>query len=209
MRTRVKFCGIRRAEDADAAVSLGADAIGLVMDRASARFIDPEDAAMIRRRLPPFVETVLLFRNAGSADVERAIRLVRPSLLQFHGEESVSDCERAGLPYLRAVPMTSNVDLHDVARRYASAAALLLDAHAPGEGGGQGRTFEWGRIPRDLGRPVVLAGGLDPANVGRAVRQVRPYAVDVSSGIEAARGVKDPARMRQFIDAVRAADEAP
>lgn len=206
-RTRIKFCGITRAEDAGLAAALGVDAIGLVMDPASPRFIEPAGAAMIRRLLPPFVDAVLLFRNADADAVTRAIAAVQPSLLQFHGDEAPEFCESFALPYLRAVPMTGAVDVGAFARRFASAAALLLDAHAPGEGGGQGKTFDWQAVPARLGKPIVLAGGLTPENVTAAVREVRPYAVDVSSGIEAARGIKDADRMRRFVAAVRYADE--
>lgn len=205
-RTRVKFCGMTRPQDAAAAVSLGADAIGLVLAPASPRFITLAQAAIIRRRLPPFVQAVVLFRNAAEGEVRRAIDALQPDLLQFHGEETVEFCEGFGRPYLRAVPMKQGGDLGDWERRFASAAALLLDAHGVGEPGGQGQAFDWGAIRAQ--RPFVLAGGLDPGNVGAAVRQVRPYAVDVSSGIESAPGVKDEARMRRFIEEVRKADES-
>lgn len=207
-RTRIKFCGITRPQDAAAAAAAGVDAIGLVMDPASPRFIEPARAAMIRRLLPPFVDAVLLFRNADPDAIQHAITAVQPSLLQFHGDEPPELCGRFGLPYLRAVPMKRGADVAGYARRFAAAAALLLDAHAPGEVGGQGRTFEWSVVPSGLSRPIVLAGGLTPENVASAVRTVRPYAVDVSSGIEAAPGVKDPDRMRRFAAAVRYADEA-
>jgi phosphoribosylanthranilate isomerase len=207
-RTRVKFCGITRVADADAAVAAGADAIGLVLDPASPRFISLEQAAMIRARLPPFVQAVALFRNASPDDVGRARQALHPDLLQFHGDESAEFCESFGHPYLRAVPMRPALDVRSWARPYRSAVALLLDAHASGQPGGQGRTFDWNAIPPGLPKPVVLAGGLTPDNVAAAVAKVRPFAVDVSSGIESAPGIKDPARMRRFIDAVRQADEA-
>lgn len=205
-RTRVKFCGITREADAEAAVRLGADAVGLVLAPGSPRFIDLERAAIIRRRLPPFVQAVALFRNAAEGEVRRALDALRPDLLQFHGEESVAFCESFGWPYLRAVPMKQGGDLAGWERRFASATALLLDAHGVGEPGGQGQTFDWGAIRAQ--RPFVLAGGLEPGNVAAAVRQVRPYAVDVSSGIESTPGVKDEARMRRFIEEVRKADES-
>lgn len=205
-RTRIKFCGITREADADAAVRLGVDALGLVLAAGSPRFIDLGRAAIIRRRLPPFVQAVVLFRNAAEGEVRRAIDALQPDLLQFHGEETVEFCEGFGRPYLRAVPMKQGGDLGDWERRFASAAALLLDAHGAGEPGGQGQAFDWSAIRAQ--RPFVLAGGLDPGNVGAAVRQVRPYAVDVSSGIESAPGVKDEARMGRFIEEVRKADES-
>ena len=203
-RTRIKFCGIARAADADAAVRLGADAIGLVLAPESPRFIRPEQAAIIRRRLPPFVQAVALFRNAPAGEVRAAIDALHPDLLQFHGDEAPDYCAAFGLPYLRAVPMKAAVDLAAWERRFAAAAALLLDAHGPAEAGGQGRTFDWSAIR--AARPYVLAGGLSPDNVGDAVRALRPYAVDVSTGIESAPGLKDEDRMRRFIEAVRKAD---
>lgn len=205
-RTRVKFCGIARPEDAEAAVQTGADAIGLILVPGSPRFIDAAQAAIIRRRLPPFVQAVALFRNATADTVRRALGELHPDLLQFHGEESPEFCAGFGVPYLRAVPMKHGADLADWERCFAGAAALLLDAHGAGEQGGQGRTFDWSGIRAT--RPFVLAGGLGPENVGQAVRAARPYAVDVSSGIERSPGVKDAAKMRRFIEEVRKADES-
>jgi len=205
-RTRVKFCGIARPQDAEAAVQTGADAIGLILVPGSPRFIDAAQAAIIRRRLPPFVQAVALFRNATADTVRRALGELHPDLLQFHGEESPEFCAGFGVPYLRAVPMKHGADLADWERRFAGAAALLLDAHGAGEQAGQGRTFDWSGIRAT--RPFVLAGGLGPENVGQAVRAARPYAVDVSSGIERSPGVKDAAKMRRFIEEVRKADES-
>ena len=205
MRTRVKFCGLTRPADADAAVHLGADAIGLVLARGSPRFIEPAQAVIIRRRLPPFVQAVALLRNATADEVRNAIEVLQPDLLQFHGDEAPEFCAAFGLPYLRAVPMKGLADLAGWEARFASASALLLDAHGPAEAGGQGVTFDWSRVRAQ--RPYVLAGGLTPGNVGAAVRQLRPFAVDVSSGIESAPGLKDEDRMRRFIEAVRKADE--
>jgi phosphoribosylanthranilate isomerase len=206
MRTRVKFCGITRPADAEVAVRLGVDAVGLVLVPASARFIELAPAAIIRRRLPPFVQAVALFLDATAETVKRAVGELQPDLLQFHGDESPEFCASFGRPYLRAVPMQGEGDLAGWERRFAGAAALLLDAHAAGELGGHGRAFDWGAIQAT--RPFVLAGGLTPANVGAAIRAARPYAVDVSSGIEQAPGVKDEAKMRRFIEEVRKADEA-
>jgi len=205
MRTRVKFCGLTRPGDADAAARLGADAIGLVLAPGSPRFLQLPQAAIIRRRLPPFVQAVALFRNATADEVRGAIEVLQPDLLQFHGDEEPEFCAAFGLPYLRAVPMKGPTDVSAWERRFAQAAALLLDAHGPAEAGGQGRTFDWGAVRAQ--RPYVLAGGLTPENVGAAIRALRPYAVDVSSGIESAPGVKDEARMRRFIEAVCEADE--
>lgn len=203
-RTRVKFCGLTRPADADAAVALGVDAVGLVLAEGSPRFISLDQAVMIRRRLPPFVQAVALFRNATAADVRRAVAVLHPDLLQFHGEESPEFCAGFGLRYLRAVPMKGVADVSEWERRFASASALLLDAHGPAEAGGQGRTFDWGSVRAT--RPYVLAGGLTPENVGAAVNALRPYAVDVSTGIESAPGIKDEDRMRRFMEAVRQAD---
>ena len=205
VRTRVKFCGITRPADADAAVRLGVDAVGLVLAAGSPRFIELPQAAMIRRRLPPFVQAVALFRNATAEAVKRALEQLQPDLLQFHGEESPEFCASFGRAYLRAVPMKGGVDLGQWEQRFASATALLLDAHAPGEPGGQGKAFDWSAIRAS--RPFVLAGGLTPDNVAQAVRGARPYAVDVSSGIESSPGIKDQAKMQQFIEEVRKADE--
>ena len=206
-RTRVKFCGMTRPQDADAAVQLGADAIGLILAPGSPRFIDVAQAAMIRRRLPPFVQAVALFRDAAADAVRRALDQLQPDLLQFHGDESPEYCRSFGRPYLRAVPMKHGANLADWEQRFPDATALLLDAHGAGEQGGQGRTFDWNGIRAT--RPFVLAGGLTPGNVGEAVHATRPYAVDVSSGVEQAPGVKDVAKMRRFIEEVRKADESP
>lgn len=203
-RTRIKFCGITRAIDAGIAARLGADAIGLVLAAGSPRFISLEQAAIIRARVPPFVQVIALFRDASAAGVREAVDAVQPDLLQFHGGESPEYCAGFGRPYLKAVPMAAAGEVGDWERRFASAAALLLDAHGAGEQGGQGRTFDWTAIRAT--RPYVLAGGLTPDNVGAAVRQLRPYAVDVSTGIESAPGIKDEDRMQRFIEAVRRAD---
>ena len=205
-RTRVKFCGMTRPQDVEAAVQLGVDAVGLILVPGTPRFIDVPQAAIIRRRLPPFVQAVALFRNAPAGDVDRAIGELQPDLLQFHGEETPEFCERFDWPYLRAVPMMQGADLADWERRFAGATALLLDAHGTGEQGGSGRTFDWTAIRAS--RPFVLAGGLTSDNVGAAVRTARPYAVDVSSGVEQSPGVKDVAKMRRFIEEVRKADES-
>ncbi len=191
-----------RPADAEAAVRLGVDAIGLVLAQGSPRFIGLREAAIIRRRLAPFVQAVALFRNAD--EVKRALDELQPDLLQFHGEEGPEYCEGFGRPYLRAVPMKSGADIGDWERRFPKA-TLLLDAHGAGEQGGQGRAFDWSGIRAS--RPYVLAGGLTAGNVGQAVRRVRPYAVDVSSGIEQTPGVKDEMKMQRFIEAVRQADE--
>jgi phosphoribosylanthranilate isomerase len=177
-----------------------------VFDPASKRFIELPAAIMIRRRLPPFVTAVALFRNASAQYVKETLEALAPAMAQFHGEETPEFCEGFGVPYLRAVPMKQAVDVAAFAKKHPNAAGLLLDAHAAGEGGGQGKTFDWRSVPRYLAVPVVLAGGLSPENVGAAIAQVQPFAVDVSSGIEATAGIKDHERMRRFMDAVMKAD---
>lgn len=199
MRTRIKICGIRDAVHARLAAREGADAIGLVFHAASPRHVDLEAASSIAAALPPFVAAVGLFVNAPVARVREALDRVRLDLLQFHGDETPEYCAQFGRPYLRAVRMAEGVDLLEWALRFSTAKALLLDAHVPGEAGGTGRTFDWARIPRELSLPIMLSGGLTPENVGAAIRAVRPWAVDVSSGVESSRGVKDPARIVEFI----------
>lgn len=206
-RTRIKFCGIRRKADAEAAVGLGVDALGFVLVPRSKRFITPEKAALVRAGVPPFVSVVALFMDADAADVQLAIDVLRPDLLQFHGQEDAAFCASFGLPYLKAVAMGVKTSLPREAKRFRGAAALLLDAHAPGAMGGRGEAFDWTQVA-PVRTPVILAGGLTPQNVGRGIRQLRPYAVDVSSGIEQRAGIKDLDKMRAFVKAVKRADEA-
>lgn len=201
-RTRIKICGITRPEDGVAAAELGADAIGLVFHPASARFVTPNQARQIVRALPPFVVTVGLFMNAEAAAVRAVLDQIPLQLLQFHGDEDPDDCADFGLPYLKAVPMGAGADIGGYERRFATAAGLLLDSHGGERMGGTGQTFDWSRIPTERHKPLVLAGGLHPGNVTEAVRRVRPYAVDVSSGVETAKGVKNAALMRAFIRGV-------
>lgn len=204
-RTRIKICGITRAQDALHAAACGADAIGLVFVPASPRFIAPERAAMIARRLPPFVDRVALFMDAEPQWVRQVVAAVRPTLLQFHGGEPAAFCESFGLPYLKAVPMGDGADPAQAAAAWPSAAALLLDGHGAGEQGGSGRSFDWSAVG-ELPLPWILAGGLRPDNVGRAIRTARPWGVDVSSGVESAPGRKDPQLVERFIDEVLRAD---
>lgn len=203
MRTRVKFCGITRIDDALEAAVLGVDAIGLIFAEASKRRVTADLAATIAWSLPPFVTRVGLFLNHDVEAVCHVLDRVPLDVLQFHGEEPPDFCRAFGKPYLKAVPMTPEVDLGRVMHDYADASALLLDTHVDGAAGGTGRTFDWDRVPHGLGLALVLAGGLDPDNVADAVRRVRPYAVDVASGIERAPGIKDSGRMKRFIEAVR------
>jgi len=201
-RTRVKICGITRPEDGVAAARLGADAIGLVFHPPSPRFVDLETARRIVAALPPFIAVVGLFVNAEPAAVKLAIDRVPLYLLQFHGDEEPDYCVSFGLPYLKAVPMGAGADVLDYERRFATAAGLLLDSHGGDKKGGSGQGFDWTRIPAERHKPLILAGGLHPGNVAAAIRQVRPYAVDVSSGVETAKGIKDAELMRAFLRGV-------
>jgi len=201
-RIRVKICGITRTEDAVAAANAGADAIGLVFYPSSPRAVDIEAARSLSRVLPPFVTRVGLFVDADPADINDVVNSGCLDMLQFHGSEPAADCERYGMPYMKAIKVTEDVDLHAEARRYPRAAALLLDTHVPGLAGGTGKNFPWERVPEGLTRPVVLAGGLNEKNVIEAILRVRPYAVDVSGGVESAQGIKDGSRIRAFIQKV-------
>lgn len=206
LRTRIKFCGITRLEDALKGVELGADALGFVLAPGSPRFLTAQAAAAIRRQLPPLVTAVALLRDAPGDTVWEAIDALQPDLLQFHGAETPEFCASFGLPYIKAVAMRgAHHPLDQIARDYAGAAGLLLDGHAPGEMGGQGQTFDWSSIGR-LAKPVILAGGLTPQNVAQAIRTARPYAVDVSSGIESKPGIKDSGKMEAFARQVRGVD---
>jgi phosphoribosylanthranilate isomerase len=202
LRTRVKICGITRVEDALVAVQYGCDAIGLVFYAQSPRHVLPARAAEIVAALPPFVSAVGLFVNAARDEVETVLETVHLDLLQFHGDESPDDCMRYGLPYLKAVRVRAETNLLQYAADYAGARALLLDTYAEGVPGGTGRVFDWELIPASLPKPVVLAGGLDAANVGEAIRRVRPYAVDVSGGVEREKGIKDADRIAAFMRGV-------
>ncbi|MGY6276927.1 phosphoribosylanthranilate isomerase [Methylomonas sp. MgM2] len=199
MRTRVKICGFTRPEDALAAARLGADAIGLVFYSPSPRHVSIETAAEIAAALPAFVSVVGLFVDAERAWIERVLQQVPIDCLQFHGDEAPEDCRIYRKPYIRAIRMRGDTDLALVEKRYADAAGLLLDAYHPGAPGGTGSGFDWELIPRTCALPVILAGGLSPDNAAQAVRQVQPYALDVSSGVEADKGIKDVAKMAEFI----------
>lgn len=205
MRTRVKICGITRPQDGVAAARAGADAIGLVFYPPSPRFLSVERAREIRDALPPFVQAVALFVNADAAQVAQVIGRVHPSLLQFHGEETPEFCAQFGVPYVKACRVAPGVDLLKYLRAFSSASGWLLDAHVE-EYGGVGASFDWSLVPDSLERPLVLSGGLTRDNVAIAVRRVRPWAVDVSSGVESAKGIKDAARIAAFIAEVRNAD---
>jgi phosphoribosylanthranilate isomerase len=203
VRTRVKICGITRIEDAQAAAAAGADAIGLVFVDDSPRCVSTELARTITQSLPPFVTIVGLFVDAPTERVREAISQVRFDLLQFHGAEPAQQCRSYNLPYVKAVHMQDNVNIDAMATRYTDAAGLVFDTYAPTVAGGSGRVFDWTRIPKEFTKPVILAGGLTPENVAEAIREARPYAVDVSSGVEQGKGVKDPKKIQAFIEAVR------
>jgi phosphoribosylanthranilate isomerase len=206
MATAVKICGITRPEDALAAARAGAHAIGLVFYAKSPRFVTTARAAEIIRVLPPFITTVGLFVDAKAEEVRAALALAPVGLLQFHGDEPPAFCRQFGLPYIKAVRVRPGVDLLQYARDYHDAKALLLDAYVEGLHGGSGAAFDWSLIPRGLPLPVILSGGLTPENVMDAVRSVRPDAVDVSSGVESAKGIKDAQKIAAFIKGVRSGD---
>lgn len=209
MRTRVKICGITSVEDGLTAARHGADAIGLVFHRPSPRYVTPQRAREIAASLPPFIARVAVLVNPSPEDLNEIVRACRPDALQFHGEESPSFCRSFGIPYLRAIRVRASVDLLESLSPYDDAAGWLLDAYRPDLYGGAGETFDWGLIPQAASRPVVLSGGLNARNVGDAIRSVRPWAVDVSSGVESAKGVKDAGLIAAFIAEVRNADVRP
>ncbi|HZP91264.1 MAG TPA: phosphoribosylanthranilate isomerase [Burkholderiales bacterium] len=206
MTTAVKICGMTRVEDAVFAARAGAHAIGMVLYSKSPRTVLSGRAREIVRALPPFVTTVALFVDPTAAEVERALDEVNPQMLQFHGAEPPEFCAQFGLPFIKSVRVRAGLDLLQYARLYAEAKGLLLDAFVEGSHGGTGASFDWELIPRELPLPVILAGGLTPANVTEAIRRVRPWAVDVSSGVEAAKGIKDAAKVAAFIRGARDAD---
>ncbi|MFZ1907505.1 MAG: phosphoribosylanthranilate isomerase [Burkholderiales bacterium] len=202
MRTRVKICGITRAEDARAACEAGADAIGLVFYPASPRFLSHERARMLRDGLPAFVTAVALFVDPSRDEVERVIERVRPGALQFHGDEPPEFCERFGLPYLKACRVKEGVDLLEYLQPYIGASGWLADAYVEAYGG-TGTSFDWSVVPRQRPRPLILSGGLTTENVRDAIRRVQPWGVDVSSGVESAKGIKDSAKIAAFMAEVR------
>ena len=205
MRTRIKICGITRAEDLRAAADAGADAIGLNFYPPSPRFLSVERARALREALPPYVSAVAVFVNAPEAEVRRVLDEVRPDALQFHGEETPAFCGSFGVPYTKACRVRQGVDLLEYWRPFSGASGWLADAYVE-EYGGTGKRFDWSQVPRNLGRPLVLSGGLTSANVGEAIRAVRPWAVDVASGVESAKGIKDAGKIAAFISEVRNAD---
>ena len=206
MAIAVKICGITRTADAFAAARAGAHAIGLVFYKPSPRYVTPAQAAEIIRALPPFITAVALFVDAGDDEVRATLKQAPVGLLQFHGAETPAFCRQFGQPYIKTVKMKPEVDLLQYARDYHDAKALLLDTYVEGLQGGSGVAFDWGLIPRGLPLPVILSGGLTAENVVDAVRRVRPFAVDVSSSVESAKGVKDAHKIAAFIKGVRNED---
>jgi len=210
-RTRIKICGITREDDLAAAVAAGADALGLVFYAPSPRYVAPQRAAQLVARMPAFVTRVGLFVNAPAETVRAVLSEVALDLLQFHGDEDAAYCSQFGRPWIKAARVRPGLDLLEYASSFAGApgvSGLLLDADVEGYGGG-GRTFDWSLIPPSLPLPVILSGGLHPGNVAAAVRAVRPWAVDVSSGVERAKGVKDAQKITEFIAGVLDADAGP
>jgi phosphoribosylanthranilate isomerase len=202
-RVRVKICGITRPQDALAAAYLGADAIGLVFYPASPRAVTVQTACAIVEVLPPFICKVGLFVNAAPDEISGVLETVALDVLQFHGDEETEQCKRYSKPFIKAVRMQDNADLNAAVIRYADASALLLDTYVDGLHGGTGQAFDWSRIPAHPGKPLILAGGLTPANVAAAIEQTKPYAVDVSGGVESAKGIKDTGKIAEFIQEVR------
>ncbi len=205
-RTRIKICGITRLSDAQQAAALGADAIGLVFHAQSPRAIEINAALEIRRAMPPFVTVTALFMDETENWVGRVLEKVRPDCLQFHGAEPAEFCTQWSRPYLKAIPMGSVENIAAYAARYRDAGGFLLDSNAAGRQGGSGDTFDWSRIPSSFEFPLVLAGGLNPVNVAAAITQVRPWGVDVSSGVEKSRGIKDADLINQFFSEVKRGD---
>jgi phosphoribosylanthranilate isomerase len=208
-RTRIKFCGMTRAGDVRLAAELGVDAIGLIFAKGSKRLLNLAEARVLRSAVPPLVDVVALFRNNTREEVRDVLRAIRPSLLQFHGEEDDAFCAGFQMPWIKAIAMGGEqapLQARELLQRYPGANGLLLDSHAPGGSGGSGLAFDWAQVPEGLHRPFLLAGGIGPHNVAEAVSRTRPWGVDVSSGIESAPGIKDGEKMRAFVEQVRLAD---
>jgi phosphoribosylanthranilate isomerase len=206
-RTRVKICGITSVEMADEAVRQGADAIGLVFYPPSPRFVSIEQAVEIVDSLPAFITAVGLFVNEQADEIKNIVRKTRINLLQFHGNECPDYCAGFDFPYIKALRMSDDIDLLKQRKDYAQAKSLLLDTYRAGVPGGTGEAFDWERIPAELAGEIILAGGLDADNITRAIETVKPYAVDVSGGVESAKGIKSPEKIRQFMQGVNIADQ--
>ncbi|WMN19879.1 MULTISPECIES: phosphoribosylanthranilate isomerase [Pseudomonas] len=205
---RSKICGITRIEDALAAVEAGADAIGLVFYAKSPRAVNVQQARAIIAALPPFVTTVGLFVNASRCELGEILDAVPLDLLQFHGDESAAACEGYHRPYIKALRVKAGDDIAAACQAYPGASGILLDTYVEGVPGGTGEAFDWSLVPQGLSKPIILAGGLSADNVALAIAQVRPYAVDVSGGVEQSKGIKDPARIQAFMQAVRRSSES-
>lgn len=203
MVCRAKICGITRLEDALLACNYGADALGFVFYAKSPRYVDPIVANEIVRQLPPFVTPVALFVDASKEEIEAVLKGSPRWCIQFHGNETKQECERFGQPYIKALRVKPDADLRAEAAVYDTASAILLDAYKPGVPGGTGEVFNWSLIPEGLTKPLILAGGLTPENVETAIAKVRPYSVDVSGGVEQAKGIKDPLKLRLFLGSVK------
>ena len=203
MRTRVKICGITRAQDAIKAVEFGADAIGLVFYDKSPRAVSIDDARVIIQKIPPFVSIVGLFVDPSPKDVAAVLHRVSLDLLQFHGDELPSECSAYGKPYIKAIKIHEGVDIAAQVNKYTTARGILLDTYDPKVPGGTGRVFDWSVIPKGLSKPIILAGGLTPENVWQAITKVRPFAVDVSGGVEADKGIKDIEKLAAFMRGVQ------
>ena len=203
MSVRVKVCGITRCEDAKVAVQLGVDAIGFVFWPQSARYINPDMARQIAVNIPPFVCTVGVYVDPDAAWVEETIKVAQLNLLQFHGDESPEFCNQFSQPYIKAIRVKQDTDLLQYTERYSTAKGLLLDTYAANMPGGTGHVFDWHLIPQHLPLPLILSGGLNPDNVAMAIRQTQPWAVDVSSGVEAAKGIKDEKKIFAFMQGVK------
>jgi phosphoribosylanthranilate isomerase len=199
LRVRVKICGITRVNDALIAVDQGADAIGLVFYGPSPRNVSINQAIEIANQIPAFVSVVGLFVNAEPNFINEVTSKVKLDLLQFHGDESPEQCANYNLPFMKAIRVKSETNLVQYAKDFSAAKALLLDAYIDGAVGGTGQVFDWNLIPKQLIKPIILAGGLNVTNVAQAIQQVRPYAVDVSGGVEASKGIKDPAKIAEFM----------
>ncbi len=209
MSTQIKFCGMTRAEDVDHAIDLEVNALGFVFVKESPRNLGIEQARQLMEHVPPFIMRVGLFMDATVDEIEDIIRHTRLNMLQFHGSEEEEFCCQFPMPYLKAVPVHSTDSIERFCTGYPSASGFVLDSHASGKMGGTGESFAWNRVPASLDRPVVLAGGLTPENIARAVREVQPYAVDVSTGIESSPGLKDFEKMKRFVMEARHGQQSP
>ncbi|MBL7003148.1 MAG: phosphoribosylanthranilate isomerase [Gammaproteobacteria bacterium] len=205
-RTRVKICGITRVEDAVYAAQLGADSIGLVFHQKSPRFIDLDSALKIKKALPAFVTITALMMDESQAWVDEIVQRLNPDCLQFHGDECPDDCSRYNIPYIKAIAMSGMQNVTGYMACYPEAQGFLLDSHAAGEQGGSGKAFDWMSIPQDLRHQIILAGGITPDNVYDAITQISPWAVDLSSGVEQSKGIKDQAKMHKLMSEVTRAN---